>query len=238
MTRLAICALVVLGSLGISTKAGASSILFSNFGPGGTYQLNTGWTVGMPPSNPNWQVAASFVPSVTAMLEAVIVPFADFGPVFGFPASQLSLSVTGSNALGLPGTSVLESFLYQGPFGSPAGAIPITLSSVLNPLLTAGTQYWIVATNPVGPSGGVLGWSVNSTGDTSATGGRTLQGSVGNFALDYQVRDPDVAFEVTGNPVALVPEPSSISLLLAGLSVIVLRSRSRLRSTPRARRPE
>jgi len=161
----------------------------------------------MPASNPNWTVAASFVSGIDASLDTLVVAFADFGPTFGFPASELDLSLVDSNALGLPGT-ILESFHYGGPFGVPGSAIPITLTSVLNPVLAAGETYWLVATNPVGPVGGNLAWSFNSIGDTSATDGRTLQGSVDNFALDYQVRDPDVVFEVTGNAVS-VPEPQA-----------------------------
>jgi PEP-CTERM motif len=205
--------------------ASASSILFSNLGLGNTYHASEGWSVGMPPSNPNWEVAASFVPSITATLDEILVPFADVSPNFGLPPSTLRVSIQGSDASGLPG-SLLESFLYQGPFGSLGSALLIALASVSHPLLLADVQYWIVAENPEGMSGAALGWSVNSTGDTSATFGSTRQGSVDHFSQDSQIRDLDVAFAVDGTPVLTpVPEPATLALTAFGLIATVTRYR-------------
>jgi hypothetical protein len=202
-----------LSVVGFTNRATASTIVFDNLAPGDGYDGTT-WSVGMPPFNPNWEVATSFVPEMTVTLDEIVAPFIDFGPIFGWPASELDLSITSSDGLGMPG-AVLESFHYAGPFGGLT-----TFDSILSPTLFAGVQYWLVATNPNGPSGAVLGWAWNSTGDTSATAGATRQGESGIF---YELRDPDVAFRVTGDVVS-VPEPSTLTLLAGGLSALQARS--------------
>jgi hypothetical protein len=193
-----------------STEAAkAAPIVFSNLGPGDSFQADVGWSVGMPPGNPNWEVAASFTPDVTARLSGIEVPFADVHPFFGLPPSTLALSLRADDGSGKPSSIALESFLYDGPFGSLGAAILIPIQSILRPKLLAGVQYWLVAANANGAAGATLGWSFNSIGDDASTFGTTLQGSGGVFS---ELREPDVAFRITGTT---VPEPTALLLIAA-----------------------
>jgi hypothetical protein len=80
----------------------------------------------------------------------------------------------------------------------------------VQPILTAGTQYWLIASTP-GPDE-VAAWNFNNIGDLGPIAFRTNLGAwtVGQDAL----RD---AFRINGT---VIPEPTSALLLLAGLGGI------------------
>lgn len=198
---LAVLGLTLCSSLGAAT-------LFSDFGPSDAYS-GTGWTVSGPSSLANTQqaVAAQFQPSDTAALSTIRV--GAFW-VSGTDAVTLDLA---SDSSGSPG-SVIESFSL-----TPTSSLSIlTATSLLNPVLSAGTTYWIMMLP--GDATTWAAWNENTQGvlgvSFSSDGGSSWAFSSG-FAAPV--------FDVSGS----VPEPSTSVLLLSGIGALGFLKR-RLRS--------
>jgi hypothetical protein len=128
-----------------------------------------------------------------------------------------------SDAGNQPGTTI-ESFLIAGDSLSLFGAnlVPVVLTSVLNPTLTAGKQYWVTATTT---SANGIGWNLNTTGD-AADQALSVDGGANWFVPSGATPG---AFEVDGNASGSVPEPGTTLLLSGGLLtglILKLRRRS------------
>ena len=112
--------------------------------------------------------------------------------------------------------AVIESFTLSGAaLGAVGNNNPLVVAnSVLHPLLTAGTAYWITTSSPLSDS---ITWNFNSTGDTSpeaiSTDGGTTWFSPSGFTPGALEVDP-------------VPEPAAA--LLFGSAMLVLAVRRRL----------
>jgi hypothetical protein len=174
--------LVVIGWLRKQT-ATSKVVLFSNFGPGDTYQTGffQDWSVG------GQTIAAAFTPTINTTLATIEVAVVDAGR-----GSSYFLNVTADNA-GVPGV-VLESF-HSLTFPLPPGGI-FKVTSVSQPVLTAGTRYWIVIDYEccVGSEGGAWYW--NDQGQildflSKGSSDSTWHASFGTEATP--------AFRVTGN---------------------------------------
>ena len=117
----------------------------------------------------------------------------------------------------MPG-AVLESFSVPGTSLGPLGAnnAPLVLSSVLKPLLTAGTQYWVAVTSSLNDS---IAWNWNSTGDASSEAISTDGGTTW-FAPSGLTPG---AYQVNGTPVTTVmPEPGALVLLTTVLLLLAV----------------
>ncbi len=89
---------------------------------------------------------------------------------------------------------------------------PLVATSLLNPVLTAGTNYWIVASPATPGSDTWAAWNINDQGAMgtelySQDGGMTFK-SRGSIQIG--------AFQILS-----VPEPGTISLLALGVAGIV-----------------
>jgi hypothetical protein len=123
--------------------------------------------------------------------------------------------------------AVIESFTINGAmptFGTVSSGNLVTATSVLHPLLTAGTQYWVVLTSP---NDGVssAAWNFNSIGDTGPFY-QTNNGSVINSGPNTRG-----AMRITG--MSSVAEPSSMMMISTSAAVILgcqLRRRSRAKA--------
>ena len=97
-----------------------------------------------------------------------------------------------------------------GAFGPPLRT-PLTLTSLLHPTLSAGTEYWVTVRDPAPTE--LDAWNANNTFDPSSEafssdGGQTWTVPSGN--------DPG-AYEVNGALVATAaPEPGSLALVCGG----------------------
>jgi hypothetical protein len=199
-------------------KAG---LIFTNLGPDGTYQED-GLLIGHHPTFiVNTSVAVQFTPSST-------VTFADAVLALGYESNstppEIDVNLT-TDIAGRPGT-VLESFATMSEDAFPPSSL-VTFTSVLQPILTAGSSYWLVVYAPVTTDGV---WNYNSTNDLASR----LDDP--NFLLNNSTGGPDgpwtptdgprTAFQVDGIAVA-VPEPGSLTLVGIAAACITARSRRR-----------
>jgi hypothetical protein len=125
--------------LAAAGEARADAVVFSNFGPGTTFDTNHGYTVAGSATNTANVVANSF--TVASNVNFTSAQLA-LGLVSGPSMLQVLLV---ADAGGVPGSIIETINVNIGPF--PPGSV-VTATSVLNPLLTSGTTYWLMAYAP------------------------------------------------------------------------------------------
>jgi hypothetical protein len=203
--------------------ARADSVIFSNLGPGNSYQGGTGYTLGAPTSSDYYVTANAFTVGATSMNLAAIELAA--GIVQG--TNQLTIDLDADSG-GAPG-AVIESFTINSAmpqFGSVSSDNLVTATSVLQPLLTAGTQYWVVLSVPDDGTTWAA-WNENSIGDT----GPVAQYDHGT--LLFNGSDTRGAMAILGVEPASVPEPSTLVMMGASALVLLaggLRRRNRVKA--------
>ena len=178
-------------------------------------------------------IANSFTPSGNFKLSDVLLPLQAGGSLTG----KANIYLTANNA-GVPG-AVVES--WMGVTGE-AFALPqlnaITLTSLLNPTLSNGTEYWLV----VGPATDVsaAGWNytwfgpaasaLNSLANSTPHAG--IPTLAGPWAYDGNVIQN--AFAIDGTPTVpigpTVPEPAMLPFVGTGLLAILVMFRRRMTS--------
>jgi hypothetical protein len=144
-------ALIVTAILFVAAGQAGAAVVYSTFGPGDSYDTSTGWTIGFG----GWAQGDQFSfagpqPYYLDTVEAAV------GLMTG--ANQLTLSVM-SDVGGQPG-AVLESFSFinqMGFFGDYDP--PLTGTSISHPLLTPGTNYWLIASAPDSSTTAAWNWS-------------------------------------------------------------------------------
>jgi hypothetical protein len=207
----------VLSALGLAAAAllapavAQAGIVFSNFGPGLSFNALSGAPAGNAFDGNNYAEADSFTPAATSVFDSLLIALSC---VTTCPAA-LTVTLAADNA-SAPGAAI-ESFVIA---GSSLGAFgvahaPLSLSSVLHPGLAAGTVYWVTVKTTLANA---VAWNLNVVGDTSSTG-ISSDGGATWFAPSGQTPG---AFSVNSP----VPEPAAWAGLLAGGVLIGWRRRS------------
>ena len=218
--RLKLLGALLLFFAGIIAPAKAG-VIFSNLGPGDSFGTHSGWVVGnrtTPFGSVTLEVAAAFTPASDAVFTG-----ADFAAELLLleQPGDLTVALLVTGAAGTPGAA-LETFTVA----APALSSLVSIASSLNPILNAGTEYWL----DISSASTAASWLDNDQG----MHGPLAQNQNGRgFVLltDYE-GDPPVqpAFRVNGDPLGLTdmsaalagpvdgaPEPSSLLLVIAGL---------------------
>jgi pimeloyl-ACP methyl ester carboxylesterase len=219
-----------------AVETASGQVIYSNFGPDGTFQGGLAELIG--PTNPefNQVMAQPFAPATTVRFSSAQLGMATSG---GTTANVYLESDSGS----LPG-AIIDTLVQDGVISSTPTAV--TFKCSVCPLLTGGTQYWLVVQEGNGPT--LWNWSNSDTGPfaTSQNGSATgpwfpLNARRSAFAIYGAGCQANSCLSVL-NPFGLyasvkaVPptldsptvmsSPSAISLAADGESAVVLAYRS------------
>jgi hypothetical protein len=182
----------------------------STFGAGGTF-VDMGWgSVG-----PDQMAYPFTVPSGSNYL----LQSAQLALVEGIGSNNSVTISLAANAAGVPG-SVLETFgaIVQ-PY--PSDTVPVTVTSLLHPLLTAGSVYWL---SVYAADGNGVGWNTGFTltnPDLLANRASSMSSWTAHPLLGGY-NNPG-AFSVDANAVSAVPEGTTWSLCLLGIALLGLK---------------
>jgi hypothetical protein len=184
-----------------AVPARADIVVFSNFDSSFSYNTGGGNFIGngLDGTGSNYAQGAAFTPTTSADFSSLDIALSNF---FGTNTDTLTVSLD-ANSSGAPGAA-LESFTVSpgvlGTFGN--NNAPLALNSVLDPLLTAGTQYWVTVSDAAGIDSNVWNW--NDTGDTSS---EAISTDGGTTWFSPSGLTPG-AYQVNGTPMQTVPAPS------------------------------
>ncbi len=188
----------------------AGTIVYTDFGAGQAYDNSAGWNVGQGSS-----VAAGFDPSSSGTLLQVDVAIENLGAV-----DPLSIMLE-TDSGGTPSGTVLDS--WTASTGSITGPAVYTFTSTLNPILTAGTEYWLVLSSS--DPNEYWAWMENSIGtegkDYNPGGGWNIQPDLVTPVFDIETGTP--ASGPSGTP-----EPATLGLTALGcLGILASRRNAR-----------
>lgn len=203
-----------------STARLKADTIYSNLGPGQTFDTTQASVLGHSSNGNTYVLAYTFVPTENAMPTDVLMAIG----LFAAPQLPPLNVYIESNVGGLPG-SILDSFSPAGNVSFQASLVQFNCSSCLQSL-TAGTTYWLVAqeSNPaVNISWYYTGTANNPGGSAPAALNKTGSATgpwVGNTSTT-------TAFQIDGTPVVSeVPEPGTWLLVGSGIvAVALVRSR-------------
>jgi hypothetical protein len=200
--------------LATSSVSRADITLFTNFSAG-FYDTGNGNFLGNLGDGNLYAEADSFQPTATGNLSSLDIALSC---LFGCPDAVTV--IVAQNSGGLPG-AVLETFSAAGGSLPAFGGAPVVLNSVLYPLLTSGTEYWVKVTADNNDS---VAWGLNSTNDSSVA----YLSQDGGTTWDTTSAATPGALQVNG----AVPEPSAVILLgtiMLALAIRIKGSGSQLR---------
>ncbi len=213
LTGFLIPRILVVSALALCGNLLKADIIYTNFGPSLAYDDGTGIIVdnGLTGSD-----IAIELPVLTSSYDLTDIKFVASSQSPD-STNSVTVSIYADNG-GAPAATSLESITLNGqlaPFNGTLSPV-LTANSVSNPVLSAGSLYWIVMSGVASQS---LVWDDNGQ---SLSG--YLQGTPGSPGSWTASADGDGAFEVDGTLVgsAPTPEPGTWLLLAGGLALIAV----------------
>jgi len=207
---------LLLFSAGIVAPAKAD-VIFSNLGAGDSFTLTSGWVAGnrsTPFGSVTLEIAAAFTPASDAIFTGV-----DFAAELLGQPGDLTVAVLVTGASGTP-DAALETFTV----GAPALPSLVSIASSLNPVLKAGTEYWLDIS-----SASTAAWWLDNDQGMRGPVAQNQNGQGFILLTDYEGNPPiQPAFRINDDPVGVnstsaaladpvdAPEPSSWLLVMAG----------------------
>lgn len=177
-------------------------VAFSNFGPGDSYVVNSGWALFSGIYGSQFH-SHQFVAGASGSLSSIDVAF---GHLEGTNDYSVSLRDDSSDT---PGSYITTWFgIAAGPFGAanPPIGLPNAFPSIV---LSSGTKYWVeVKPTTVDTSGA---WNYNDQGDTRLTAFNDGTPGISRASV----------FRVN-----VVPEPASMAALGLGAVALIRRRKS------------
>jgi len=213
--RILTLSVLILAGLVPGARRLQADVIYTNFGTGDTYSAGSGLIVTN--DNQAWSsLAVAFTPLANYNLTSI-----------EFVATELIPDDTGAmigifaDNNGQPGGAPLESFAL-GPLGMFGNTAPVmTVTSILQPLLFADTQYWI---GMQGPAGGFIVWNQNLTladgySQTDGSGNwSTSNADQGVLEIDGSLspdQSPPVVVDPDAPPTSDSDPPDTSALLLS-----------------------
>ncbi len=200
-----IAALVFVAVLPVRALGG---VVYTNLGPGGSFDGNDQFEVGSQNG-----LAVQFTPTAN-----VTFSDAEMALVHKIGTNLYDVSLATDSA-GLPGT-ILETISLNGVVSTSTPTL-VTATSSLEPVLEAGSSYWLIVSAPDAGTQG--GFAINSIGDlpNNNFAFSNTNTPLGPWTLD-NIGENRPAFQIDGTLVS-VPEPSSLILAAISVSVGVIR---------------
>lgn len=205
MQKAMIFAAALAGAALASQSAGAT-VIYSNFGPGNSYQGCCGFIVGG--STGGWgglyMQAAEFRAPIYASLDQIDVALSNMGG-----SDTALVGIWTRSAGGHPGYN-LGSWMVTGipAYGSTSNS-PMTVSGISGITLAGGAHYYVSVSPVSNNDDSKNGWNFNSIGATGNT-----QANYG-WGWSSSGVGTATAFDVMGTP---VPEPGTIALMIGGFA--------------------
>lgn len=182
----------------------SSIYVYDSFGPGNTFDNSYAYWGVSGASGAGGYVghAESFVPTLSGNLDAVQVACVQLSSGTGL----VNFHVAADNG-GTPG-AMLESFMNVVAPASSSSSFLVTMNSNTQPLLHAGTTYWLYAEPAENTT--AMGWFVNNQGYRNDYAQESPPGEWTSASVTFGANG---VFAVSVTP---VPEPSMLTLLAVG----------------------
>jgi hypothetical protein len=219
---LCLCLLALTCHLGSLVSPARAGTIFSNLGPGDSYDSTAGWSVSTPSSSAGYASVSAmpFTPTTTASLASIELAIQ---LASGTNSLTIELLTDNNNSPG----SVIESYSANNQmvtFGTVSAGDLVTVTSLTQPTLMAGTQYWVGALPGGSDTFAIWAFSLSDDREVaqSADGGTTWN----VYPTDMATTGETVgAFQVNS-----VPEPGALvqfSIAVAGVAGYCWRCRKR-----------
>jgi hypothetical protein len=228
-SRLLISRILLFAGLALCGSGLKADVIYTNFGPLFDYTDGNGVIV----SNSLLEKSvAEELPVLTASYDLSTIEFVAATETPS-ASNTVTVGIYADNG-GVPAATALETITLTGQLALFDGSLSpvLTATSVTHPLLSAGSQYWLVMD---GPQSEYLVWDLNST---LTEGYLETNGTPGNWQNSPNpfTGETNGVFEVDGTLVSSpTPEPGTWMLLAGGLALIAVFHRPMATSSFRLR---
>ena len=204
MKKLLFCSFMI-----VTVIAGQLSAapIFSTLGPGDSYSGSWGYTIGTNNTGflYDYDQGNQFVIGGTTSYNLDTIEVAiGLVSLIDYPKGTNQLDVWLMNDAGGQPGAIIESFHFVDAMGDFSASPLVLGTSVVRPLLTPGTKYWLIASTPVADT-----WAAWNGSEPIVIGLRARRSGMNPWVLTTEAM---AAFRVSGT---VIPAPGAI--ILAGI---------------------